>query len=614
MATANNDDLFTVNRNNTTYSVKQEDLMAMIQNTDHMIINRDDVTYKITGEEVIDSFVPELILSEVILSNTTPTTRDIISTTLDLEGGRGPYTREYQWYIKNTAENIAEAIMPEATDNSLYLADGLSGYEVACSVKIIDSLGNTDEAISLYTDPIILFSQAPVMESVTLTKTSAGPDRYTNQTFTVDTTLSTDGIPASRKILEIYTDGSFSIPPESDVIQSFDIINNNYAFDVTTGTGAPANAGSLFDGNNNTSVSQNNANNGFVRFKLPFPCTVSLHDTVYGNGTPQPGFERSASLNGANYDALGGLVIAPSAHNYFLGFIDDFGQSDASNWDTNDGYGQSYTTNIPGAYSARDVRRGTHVQFRGSFYRIGISDPKWYRVAVTNFGSSEHALWKGMGDRAFNAEKLTYATYANYLNTDKFAKITFASDKSLSTVKVGDRVTEVNGSGEGFVYLIEGNVLWLQEVYRGTFTPGNIVRFPAIPSPDSRLYAITDTSGNVTSLSNVEPIPNVNSTEVDPTFNITFPATLPGGLTPDQTLLPGTRITAAVRAGNTAGVSGPLVGSLVPGTTREFTQAEYRLNRLNVLSKNLRSDYRENVIQSLLNEGFTQAEIDAATY
>ncbi len=60
MAIAKNDDLFTVNRNDTTYSVKQEDLMATIQNTDHMIINRDDVTYKITGEEVINSFIPEL--------------------------------------------------------------------------------------------------------------------------------------------------------------------------------------------------------------------------------------------------------------------------------------------------------------------------------------------------------------------------------------------------------------------------------------------------------------------------------------------------------------------------------------------------------------------------
>ncbi len=100
MATANPDDLFIVNRNDTTYSVKQDELMALIQPTDHMVINRNDVTYKITGEEVIDSFIPEIIFNEVILSDYEPVTLETISVRLDVQGGHPPYTIDYQWISK----------------------------------------------------------------------------------------------------------------------------------------------------------------------------------------------------------------------------------------------------------------------------------------------------------------------------------------------------------------------------------------------------------------------------------------------------------------------------------------------------------------------------------
>jgi len=60
MATVNPDDLFAVNRNDITYSVEQQILMASLENTDLLAVNRADITYKITGQEFIESVLDPL--------------------------------------------------------------------------------------------------------------------------------------------------------------------------------------------------------------------------------------------------------------------------------------------------------------------------------------------------------------------------------------------------------------------------------------------------------------------------------------------------------------------------------------------------------------------------
>ena len=87
MALAQPNDKFLVNRNDISYSVKQEDLMAQLQDSDYMLVNRNDVTSKMSGKDVIDSFVPDLQLKEVILNTYTPITKTTLSARLDAEGG-----------------------------------------------------------------------------------------------------------------------------------------------------------------------------------------------------------------------------------------------------------------------------------------------------------------------------------------------------------------------------------------------------------------------------------------------------------------------------------------------------------------------------------------------
>ena len=54
MSTINNNDLFLVERNDTSHSVTAENLMSTIQDTDLMLIERADTSYKVTGKDVKD--------------------------------------------------------------------------------------------------------------------------------------------------------------------------------------------------------------------------------------------------------------------------------------------------------------------------------------------------------------------------------------------------------------------------------------------------------------------------------------------------------------------------------------------------------------------------------
>lgn len=580
--------------------------MALIQEDDLMVINRNDITYKITGKEVVDSFVPELLLKEVILSNYTPTARDTITVTLDVTGGLGPFTLEYQWYAKNTAEGIAPTLIENATANFFYVVDELATYEVACEVTITDSRSNSATNTSEYTAPAILFAETPVLDSVTLTQTTSGPERFTDQTFQVDTALSVDGEPRSTKTLEVFTDGAFTLAPESDTIVKYEVIPNDYLISVLNSDGVIVEGAALcFDNSNVFGAEQDKKPNnaGYIEFELPFPCTVSNHlmgeDHSFGN--PIAGYERSSILNGGNRDKLGCYLFNPGANRIEMYAQDSEGLKYLSMLDTRkDGFGGFYNMSAPPQGGHRTPNKSliaaTHLRLKGITNQI--NRPSYAKVS--QFYSSEHAMWQG--GPPFSV--------GDYKADDEFACITFASDKGLDKLEVGDTVTEIGGTAVGSVYLVDGTKLWLQQKVTGTFQAGNTVVFPPKPIPDGRAYCVLDSDGNVTDISTTKPAETVYSLEENPTFEIKFPATFPGGVEPDTELGAGTRISASVRATNASGTSGPLIDSLVPGTVREYTEAEYRENRLRLLGTSLATSARSALIQSLLDEGFTQAEID----
>ncbi len=57
--TVNDTDTFLVNRNNTSYNIESQNLMAELQDTDLMLVNRSGKSYKATGAEIKDSLGPK---------------------------------------------------------------------------------------------------------------------------------------------------------------------------------------------------------------------------------------------------------------------------------------------------------------------------------------------------------------------------------------------------------------------------------------------------------------------------------------------------------------------------------------------------------------------------
>ena len=175
MATVNPDDLFAVNRNDITYSVEQETLMASLENTDLLAVNRSDVTYKITGKEFIESVLDPLELAPVVtVQETNSLAGDAVYTLVVTEnavGGKQPYTFTYQWEYIN-AEGTAVDIVG-ATSQSYVVPEEYYAFELGCDVVVTDALDFTAEAQSDY----VRVSVVVEIESVTLTENNDGGER-----------------------------------------------------------------------------------------------------------------------------------------------------------------------------------------------------------------------------------------------------------------------------------------------------------------------------------------------------------------------------------------------------------------------------------------------------
>ena len=145
MATVNPDDLFAVNRNDVTYSVKSEDLMTSINSTDYLAVNRDNVTYKITGEELIESVTDELTIAPFV-SKSRENGLDVLTVIPNTTGGKLPFTYTYVWKYK---ENNVLKTIPEAPNSEKYTVTSFySQYFLGCEVTVSDNFGNTATGMS----------------------------------------------------------------------------------------------------------------------------------------------------------------------------------------------------------------------------------------------------------------------------------------------------------------------------------------------------------------------------------------------------------------------------------------------------------------------------------
>ena len=152
MATVNPDDLFAVNRDNITYYVEQQNLMASLKSTDYLALNRDNVTYKITGGEFIESITDPLALSPRVTPEVPPI-GELLTVDPNASGGKLPYIYSYQWKYKTTELGAVVDFVGETGTTYLTTVSN-EGYYIACEVTVTDSLGTTVTELSNFTEPV----------------------------------------------------------------------------------------------------------------------------------------------------------------------------------------------------------------------------------------------------------------------------------------------------------------------------------------------------------------------------------------------------------------------------------------------------------------------------
>lgn len=269
------DDLFALNRNDVTYKVKKEDLMAKIETTDYMLINRNDTTYKINGQDVLNSFYPQLTISQVNLSNMQPSVGAQITATGVAQDGLAPYTITYEW-LKREADDSGEEVLAGYTTATITVVEAMVTQKLACKMTVNDSIGNTASETSAYTNPVLLEPTPPKINQFILAEDDTTGARFTNQDFNIVGRMIDQGVPESVKTVDVYTKGSvftniqFSEPLSSVTFEPNIVWNaGNYSGDISN----------VLDGNAGTSMQLASAYGGTYN-----PFSLFFVEPIYVTG------------------------------------------------------------------------------------------------------------------------------------------------------------------------------------------------------------------------------------------------------------------------------------------------------------------------------------------
>ena len=517
MAYAQPDDLFAVNRNDITYSVKKENLMAEIQDTDYMLINRGDTTYKISGADVLGSFIPELLLNAVLLSTQNPSTFQTIAVTLDASGGEPPYTTTYEWLQKDN--NTPEAIIPNQTESTLVVTESLGGFELACRVTITDNRGTTVTKTSDYTAPVTLTPVDPQIQEFTITELNPDSDpRFTDQSFSIKGTMLDQGVPESIKTISVSTKGSIRTNQQfNEQLQSVTIKDN-----VTY-----------------------TANNGYGN---PFSTSGTIDNFLDGNtGTAFGIFGRTDSTG---YFQVSFVEPIPIANSISIRVSSAFGTSSCV------GYG-------PGGALAATA---------GGNY--------WYLNGSTLGGFLAGLTFSIYGDREFKFYSIESPTNTGLvINKKQLTLLTFPPSAPVSLLSKGSYLNQ-GGTASGIVSQgYNGSRSVLLSSQTGTWQTGQNVTGPSgvVTVDNVEKFLEFDQTGNVTDLSDVPMETPWTSQEAGPDsgvdLTLKFPSRFANNEIPDDMLLDNTELTATFTAISDGRIAGPVASTVTPGATTTTTLA-----------------------------------------
>ena len=145
-------------------------------------------------------------------------------------GGSGNYTFSYQWQRSFDGVNIFYDINGE-TNVSYTAGYGDAGLYLRCLVTASD---DTDAAqggpltveLPSASSAAIFGTSGPDITSATLTDTGASTDRFTNEVFSVSSTMAREGAPVANKGYKIKFEGSFTAPASTSAVASIDDLSD----------------------------------------------------------------------------------------------------------------------------------------------------------------------------------------------------------------------------------------------------------------------------------------------------------------------------------------------------------------------------------------------------
>ena len=661
MGLAQPGDKFLVNRNDQAQVLLQENLMAEIQDTDYMLVNRGDVTHKITGADVIDSFVPDLYINRVNLSKYNPLTEETISSTIDAGGGMPPYTQSRVWGYRVSSND--PDIDTAATGPSFYVGAAYVQMQLYCRATLTDSRGTSVTLQSDYTEPVVLSNAPPAGGTVTLTKETTGA-RFTNQDFKIEASFTINGVPASKKYLTAWVDGNFFSPLDLAPITEYveeDLVNR---FTTNRPQGLISPDAAFADIEYNPRIDYAYAMNG-TRAHTGLPASSDANKLYYIQWDPPEPIDYS------NTNIYGNTVNGVTRYNeqmytsWTAGYFDTVDSDDRGIITMNvlisdDLSGQGnyrllsdlplYTIQGPSSIALARYGMEDGLPPQGKVYSI-----RWEQRMITYDGRAPMApgiyiaFIQSRQNVPWALPSYQGSTGWSYAASDFKPTLKFQDSRNFDKLSIGDSIQENGGTGYGEVVEIDSanSTLRLNRMGPWTYvqpepgdpkmqyesasydpgyfwTPhanhtwqvGNTVSTMPKADPSARQYIIFDGDDVIDLTKDVIAPVDMATTEANPTFNLNFPATFPSGQAPDDELLDGTQLTVAVYAENNVGSTAAAEASLVPGTTlfTDLSDAEKRAMKLQQSTYEIRRDAQQKaaIIQDLLNQGFTQAEIDAA--
>ena len=219
----------------------------------------------------------------------------------------------------------------------------------------------------------------------------------------------------------------------------------------------------------------------------------------------------------------------------------------------NNWYAASYST----SYQSSDDGR-TWV----SMGPVGVQNPTASNALyvkgtfVTCGGNKDPSILQGAINSALpGVTALTVSGEKDLVNITEGAAVNNGEDPSSPDYAIGQVYDVIINGADSKIDIIFDVGTW--QVGQNVETERTLVN-------NARKYLDFDSNGNVSSLLDAPQSPAYVTTDLNPGLTLTFPATFPSGLTPDEELGDGTTLTVEVTAENDAGTSGPLSATVQP--------------------------------------------------